>query len=183
MWLRFVGGFFIFQEGFGPFWRFKNWVFCKTLGVQGPIYVSHGAFIYEGEINKDAYIRMAAEVEIGSDVHIDYSGGLEIGNGVTISSGTHILTHNHSVTDPKRHWREQEIIFIPLRIGDGVWIGANAIILPQVRSIGEGAVVGAGAVVTKDVAPFSIVGGNPARVIGWRGDPPTSNEVIDANSD
>ena len=52
-------------------------------------------------------------------------------------------------------------------IGSDVWIGANAVITPGVR-IGDGAVVGAGAVVTKDVAPYTIVGGVPAKVIGNR---------------
>ncbi len=52
-------------------------------------------------------------------------------------------------------------------IGDRVWIGYGALILPGVK-LGEGAVVGAGAVVTKDVEPFTIVAGNPARKIGER---------------
>ena len=52
-------------------------------------------------------------------------------------------------------------------IGDGVWIGARAIILPGV-TIGEGAVVAAGAVVTKDVEPWAVVGGNPAKFIKMR---------------
>jgi maltose O-acetyltransferase len=55
----------------------------------------------------------------------------------------------------------------PVVIEDNVWIGARVIILPG-RRIGKGAIVGAGAVITKDVEPFSIVGGNPAQVIGSR---------------
>jgi virginiamycin A acetyltransferase len=53
-------------------------------------------------------------------------------------------------------------------IGHDVWIGANACILPRVRSIGHGAVIGAGAVVTRDVPPLAIVGGNPARILRYR---------------
>jgi len=52
-------------------------------------------------------------------------------------------------------------------IEDDVWIGARVIILPG-RRIGKGSIVGAGSVITKDVEPFSIVGGNPAQVVGWR---------------
>ncbi len=52
----------------------------------------------------------------------------------------------------------------PIRIGNGAWIGAKAIILKGV-TIGEGAIVGAGSVVTRDVAPYTIVAGNPARFI------------------
>lgn len=55
----------------------------------------------------------------------------------------------------------------PVIIGNDVWIGAQAIILPGV-TVGDGAIVGAGAVVAKPVAPFTIVAGNPARVIGQR---------------
>ena len=54
-----------------------------------------------------------------------------------------------------------------ITIGDGVWLGARAIILPGV-TIGEGAVVAAGAVVTKDVEPWAVVGGNPAKFIKKR---------------
>ena len=53
-------------------------------------------------------------------------------------------------------------------IGHDVWIGSNACILPRCRRIGHGAVIGAGAVVTHDVEPLAIVGGNPARVIRMR---------------
>ncbi len=59
----------------------------------------------------------------------------------------------------------------PLVIGHDVWIGARVTILPQCRCIGNGAIVAAGAVVTKDVPPFTIVGGNPARVIRTRFSP------------
>jgi len=55
----------------------------------------------------------------------------------------------------------------PVYIGDDVWIGTRAIILPG-RKIGKGAIIGAGAVVTKDVPEYAIVGGNPARVIRYR---------------
>ena len=59
----------------------------------------------------------------------------------------------------------------PLTIGHDVWIGARVIILPGCRQIGDGAVVGAGAVVTRDVEPYRIVAGNPARAIRPRFEP------------
>lgn len=64
--------------------------------------------------------------------------------------------------------RKQPTISAPIRIGQDVWIGANAIVLAGV-TIGDGAVVGAGAVVTKDVAPDTIVAGVPAKQIKVRG--------------
>ncbi|WP_445500267.1 chloramphenicol acetyltransferase [Microvirga sp. G4-2] len=63
------------------------------------------------------------------------------------------------------HWRRSH----PVVIGHDVWIGHGAVILPG-RSVGTGAIVGAGAIVTRDVAPYAIVGGNPARVIRRRFD-------------
>lgn len=62
-------------------------------------------------------------------------------------------------------------------IGDGVWIGMRAIIMPGVR-IGEGAVIGVNSVVTKDVKPYTIVGGNPAQVIKKRFDDETIAELL-----
>ncbi|PZT96310.1 MAG: chloramphenicol acetyltransferase, partial [Brevundimonas sp.] len=61
-----------------------------------------------------------------------------------------------------------DIPFISCNISDDVWIGHGAIILPGAQSIGRGAIVGAGAIVTKDVEPYTIVAGNPARVIRRR---------------
>lgn len=54
----------------------------------------------------------------------------------------------------------------PITIGDDVWIGGGAIVLPGI-TVGDGAVIGAGAVVTRDVAPYAVVAGNPAKVVKW----------------
>lgn len=62
-------------------------------------------------------------------------------------------------------------------VGSDVWIGANALILAGTQ-IGDGAVVAGGAVVTRDVPPFAIVGGNPARVIRYRFDPEVREELL-----
>lgn len=84
------------------------------------------------------------------------------GADVSIGPEAAILTLGHDPQSPDFADRGGDVI-----IGDRVWIGYRAIILPGV-TLGEGAVVGAGAVVTKDVAPYSIVAGNPAREIGTR---------------
>lgn len=70
------------------------------------------------------------------------------------------------------------IRFTPLEIGHDVWIGHNAIIMPSVRSIGTGAVVGAGAVVNKDIPPYAVVLGNPARLIKYRFSRETIQELL-----
>jgi maltose O-acetyltransferase len=99
---------------------------------------------------------------INAGCHLDGRGGLVIGDNVSISAGCWIITDEHDVNDP----RFAEIL-APVTIGDYVFIGSKAMILPGI-TIGRGAVVGAGAVVTKDVRPFEIVGGVPARAIGER---------------
>lgn len=93
---------------------------------------------------------------------LDGRGGLTIGDNVAISPGVWILTDGHDIHDS--HFRE---VLAPVTIGDHVWIGSRAMILPGV-TIGEGAVVAAGAVVTSNVEPYTIVAGVPARPIATR---------------
>lgn len=84
------------------------------------------------------------------------------GRDVSIGPEAAILTLGHDPQSPEFADRGGDVL-----IGDRVWIGYRALILPGLK-IGEGAVIGAGAVVTKDVEPFAIVAGNPARKIGER---------------
>jgi len=93
---------------------------------------------------------------------LDNRGGISIGENVSISEQVIILTADHNVDSAEFEGRSK-----PVTIGDYVWIGTRVIILPGV-SIGKGALVAAGAVVTKDVMPYAIVGGVPARVIRMR---------------
>jgi maltose O-acetyltransferase len=90
---------------------------------------------------------------------------VEIGNRVMIASHVAIssLTHDHS----RQSMRHSPVVQKKIVIEDDVWIGAGAVILPGI-TLGHGAVVGAGAVVTKDVPPYSIVVGNPARILKMR---------------
>ena len=87
---------------------------------------------------------------------------IHTGTDVSIGPEASILTLGHDPQSPNFSDRGGDVV-----IGDHVWIGYRAIILPGV-TIGEGAVVGAGAVVTKDVPPFAIMVGNPARQVSER---------------
>ena len=101
---------------------------------------------------------------IGAFTVIDGSGGLTIGRGCDISSGVHIYTHSSA----RRCVSSREYGSVdrsPTRLGDAVFVGANATIMMGV-SIGDRSVVTAGAVVTEDVEPMTIVAGLPARKIG-----------------
>lgn len=107
--------------------------------------------------------------------HIVCHTGVSFGDDVVVSWGVTIVDHNsHSL---EWRFRKNDILdwakgvkdwsnvkIAPVTICDRVWIGFNAIVLKGV-TIGEGAVVAAGAVVTKDVAPYTVVAGNPARVV------------------
>ena len=87
---------------------------------------------------------------------------ITIGDRTTISSDVFICCAGHDITS-----EIMELTYAPITIGSDVWIASRAIILPGV-TIGEGAVVAAGAVVTKDVEPWTVVGGNPAKFIKKR---------------
>lgn len=104
-------------------------------------------------INADSVIHCSGKVSIGSYVHI--------GRGLTIYSSNHNYLSNRGIP------YDDAFITKPVIIGDFVWIGADVSIIPGI-TVGEGAIVGMGAVVTKDVPPGDIVGGNPAQKIGSR---------------
>ena len=87
---------------------------------------------------------------------------IEIGNCVVINDGVRLITGSHDIHSPT-----YDHVFSPIIIEDHAWIATDAMILKGVR-IGRGAVVAAAAVVTRDVRPFTVVGGNPAREIGTR---------------
>jgi acetyltransferase-like isoleucine patch superfamily enzyme len=93
---------------------------------------------------------------------------LVIGDDTIIGPGLCIMSGNHVFDLPGRSFRGiTEGRNRPITIGRNVWIGARVIVLSGVH-IGDGAVIGAGAVVTRDVPPFAVAVGNPARVIRWR---------------
>lgn len=85
-----------------------------------------------------------------------------IGANAVVSEGAFICTASHDVASETFNLATK-----PITIGDGAWVASRAIVLPGV-TIGEGAVVAAGAVVTKDVEPWTVVGGNPAKFIKKR---------------
>ncbi len=89
-------------------------------------------------------------------------GGVVIGARCDIAPQVSFITGSHEMGDVVR--RAGPGVAAPIMVGDGCWIGARATVLPGVR-IGEGAVVAAGAVVATDVAPHTLVGGVPARLI------------------
>lgn len=104
-------------------------------------------------------IAIGRNVFINSGCHFQDQGGIAIGDGALIGHNVVLATVNHAL-EPEKRRRNR---YAPIRIGENVWIGSNATILPGV-TLGDWAVVAAGAVVTKDVPPMTVVGGVPARV-------------------
>lgn len=101
-------------------------------------------------------------VAISEDCDIYSVDKIHIEDRSTISRGVFLCCASHDVTSSI-----MELTYAPIVIGHDVWVAGRAIILPGV-SIGEGAVVAAGSVVTKDIEPWTVVGGNPARFIKCR---------------
>ncbi len=121
----------------------------EGFGLFPPFYTDCGLNI---TIGRHTFINMGCSFQ-------DW-GGIIIGDDCLIGHNCTICTVNHS-KDPGRR---ADMTCSPVIIGDKVWIGANVTILPGV-TVGHGAIIAAGAVVTRDVAPETIVGGVPARLI------------------
>lgn len=93
---------------------------------------------------------------IGPHVDIYNKDFVTIGSHTVVSQGAYLCTASHDVSSPRMALKTAPIV-----LGDSVWVAARAIVLPGV-TIGEGGVAGCAAVVTKDIAPWTVVGGNPA---------------------
>lgn len=120
-------------------------------------------FFGPGRLRRERSLRIGCHTRINRRCLLDARGPLRIGDNVSVSAEVAILTTQHRPEDP-----DFAVESRPVVIEDHVWIGLRAMIMPGV-TVGRGAVVAAGAVVTRDVAPLTVVGGVPARQIGDRG--------------
>lgn len=149
---------------------FEGWEHAEIRLADG-VQIEHGSLFALGEPhNGYGSLIVGARTWIGPNNNFRFGAGarIELGADCLVSQFCTLVGANHSVA------RDATIREAPLAsdrigitIGNGVWLGAGAIVLPGVN-IGDGAVIGAGAVVTRDVEPFAIHAGNPARRIGER---------------
>lgn len=144
--------------GYVPWHAFRKFVYCR-MGIR---IGHHTAFGWRARFFYPAGIQIGNHCVIGNDGFFDGRQGITIGNDVVLSMGVWIWTLQHDPQSPTF-----ESTGGPVVIEDYAWVSSRVTILPNVR-IGKGAIVAANALVTKDVAPHTIVGGVPAKVIGER---------------
>lgn len=149
-----------------PFFRFSPRIFfgwrCFLLKLFGArigtqVHIYNSAHIY-----LPWNLEVGDWSAIGEHALIYNLGAVRIGSKVTVSQRAHLCAGTHDHTDPL-----MPLLKLPIVIEDQAWVCADAFIGPGV-TVGEGAVVGARAVVIKDVQPWQIVAGNPARLIKTR---------------
>lgn len=156
-------------------WNIAYWAFFRPFNLL--IFKKWRTFIlriFGAKIGKNANVYASAKIWapwnleignyscIGPKVDCYNQGKISIGNQTNISQKTYLCASTHDFTV-----FNFPLILKPIKIGDQVWIAADAFIAPGV-SIGEGAVVGAKAAVFKNVNPWTVVGGNPAKFIKER---------------
>ncbi len=161
----------------GLLWSFR--LRTKRLCIDRNVQLEHARSLTLGchvTLNAGCQLIGAPSVEIciGDHTHIGRCtvvsglGGVTIGNGCAISSHVSIYSQSNQYrAAPYLPILENPVHYAKVTIGDDVWIGAGAVILPGI-TIGDHAIVGAGAVVTRDVPPWNIVAGVPARSLGDR---------------
>jgi acetyltransferase-like isoleucine patch superfamily enzyme len=141
-----------------PVWRVRK-CYYKLLGMK----IGRSSIV-----NMSQYFFDVHKISIGSNTHVnrgcffDARAGITIGSNVSISHQVTLMTGSHEASS-----KTFAGDFQPIAVEDYVWIGVNATVLKGI-TLGKGAVVAAGAVVTKDVAPYTMVGGVPAKKIGSR---------------
>lgn len=165
-------------EGFRRLWQlvpsgalfdFPGLLFIRMLmlraifDVKAKVLVGKGFYFIVPHGLPRGRLTIGEGTKLNHNVEIDYSGSVVIGRNVWVSQNVLIETHEHVLgRGDKEDW---EVRTSPLEIADGVWIGANVIVLPTVRRIGANSIIGAGSVVTRDVPDGVVVAGAPAKVI------------------
>lgn len=143
-----------------PSYRLRHFYLRRILAYS----IAPSASIHTGCHVTGFQLSIGPHSVINRDCRLDARGGLVIGANVSVSTQSYLITSGHAVNSPSFEGLEGKT---SIEIEDYVWLGTRVIVLPGVR-IGRSAVVGAGAVVTRDVEPYTIVAGNPARKIGHR---------------
>lgn len=170
---------FMSNAEIGTDFRVTAWAWCVNPGPKDRIRIG-ASVICRGLLATERFhpgtIVIGENVYIGDNSVISSAEQIEIGAYTMLAHGVQIFDNNSHPLDPAERMRDQliavgqaagerpDIERAPIWIGERCWIGVNAIVLKGVR-IGPASVVAAGSVVTADVPPYTLVGGNPARII------------------
>lgn len=133
-------------------------VFTQSLEIGGNSIIAAGAILR-------GHVKIGSSTSVNPYAHI--AGKVTIGSGVRIAGAAAVYGFNHGFDRTDIPIYRQAPTSKGIRIGDGTWIGTNAVILDGCN-VGAHCIVAAGAVVTKDVPDYAIVGGNPARILKQR---------------
>lgn len=170
---------FFFPAAYGLYYLYARHLPCSDLPYSlGAKHIRRGLckamFKHMGKnvnIEHGAFFASGKDIEIGDNsglgLNCRVAGPLKIGRDVMMGPNVMIFTQNHETENVAKPMRLQTAQKKAVTIGNDVWIGANVMILPGV-TVGDGAILAAGAVVTKDVEPYTVVGGNPAKEIKKR---------------
>lgn len=154
--------YYLYRVSQTPSHHVRDFIYRNICGMN----LAPNAVIYYGaEIREPQNIKIGSGSIIGDNSILDGRNGINIGENVVFASDVKIWTQQHDHRDPWFRCDTQE--HKPVVIDNRAWIGSHTVILHSVH-IGEGAVVAAGTVVTKDVPPYTIVAGIPAKKIGER---------------
>ena len=149
----------LYVEKFVQFLRFP-----KNVHIGDNVIIKEGAKICP--TNENALIKIGNNVTIGYHTMIFSSNNISIGSNSLIAPFVYLIDGNHSINKDVLI-KNQPLKTKPIKIGRDVWLGTGVVVLPGVE-IEDGAVIAAKSVITKDVKKNSIVGGNPAKIIGVR---------------
>jgi len=144
--------------------RFRGWHYRGLLARAG----TNLRVAEQVMINNPGMVSVGDNCYIGTGAQFyPWNAPITLGNNVLIAAGVRMITRKHGFAEIDHPMGAQGYTNAPIVVEDDVWIGFGTVVLPGV-TIGRGSIVGAGAVVTRDVEPYSIVGGVPARLIRRR---------------
>lgn len=138
-----------------PFYFIRHFYYRYIMKIE----LGKGSSIHMNTFINRNKILIGKNSAINRGCYLDGRGKITIGDNVSISPEVHLITADHDINDPNFKYKSSMI-----SIMDFVWIGTRAIVLPGVK-IGEGAVIAAGAVVNKNIPPYEVWGGVPAKKI------------------
>lgn len=157
-------------------------IYCRDLEVEGNVEL--GDYIHMRDHIKlrtrhEGKIVLKDRSHLSWNVIIECGDYVEIGENAALTEYVIVRDGTHLIYGTKEHWRFTPHIMKPVIIGKDAWIGSRAYINYGV-TIGEGAVVGVGAVVTKDIGPYEIWAGTPAKYLGHRTDDAPPHKLAEA---